>query len=198
MTDGNEWPPVKVNGAPQIFEVKCDPTNDSKRRYILKICPKDKTKIKKKILVIMLNPSNANEKKPDYTCRALINLCDSNSYNLITIWNLFSLRTPDVEELNEKINDANDNQNNEKLRLCIGQFDEILCAWGRAKEIKDMEFYNDRIDQVYHDMLKGKNLKKFGDEFSFKDKAYPTHPRRYYFIKSRNKSKIKFTNYKLE
>ena len=182
MNNGKgEWT-IIVNGKQQEFEVECDPPDDAKRRYILKVYPKDKTQTKKEILVIMLNPSIADKDKPDPTCRALINLCDWKGYNNITICNLFSLRGPNVKELNNKIQDTNDSLNDLKLKECIGRFDEILCAWGRAKELKDRNFYNARINKVY-EMLTNKKLKEFGHS-PFNGDIYPNHP---YYIRIKPK-----------
>ena len=203
MEDGKEdiWRNVKVGDKRRDYKVKCWKSDDDKHRYKLKISLINSTSTKE-ILVIMINPSYAYEKKPDYTCRALINLCDFNKYNSITICNLFSLIKSNMENLNEprKMNIANDKLSDDKLEECIEcikNFNEILCAWGSAEKIKDRSFYNDRIRKVYNDMLKGKNLKKFGDEVSFKGKTYPTHPRRYYIIKSKNELKTKFKPYEL-
>lgn len=179
-----EW---TVNGT--RLEVECYPPSDSKRRYILKIYPKDKTLTKKEILVIMLNPSTANENKPDQTCKALVDLCNRNGYDFITICNLFSLRKSNVKELNEEIQDANDSLNDLKLKDCIEQFDEVLCAWGRAKKLKDRNLYNARIIKVY-EMLTNKKLKEFGHS-SFNGNIYPYHPLYYIWTKSKESWGIK-------
>lgn len=197
MNDGKgEWT-VMVFGTQQTFEVECDPTfeDNPNRRYILKIFPKDRTQIKKELLVIMINPSTADEKKSDQTCRALLNLCDYNNYTNITICNLFSLRTSKVEELNEKIYEANDTQNNDKLTLCIGKFNEVLCAWGKASKIKKRGDYDTRINQVYQ-MLNGKKLKKIGN--GLVDDKYPIHPYSFSFQKNGDKYKIDFEEFNLK
>lgn len=183
------------------FEAECPPPNNSERRYTLKLYPKDKTLTKKEILVIMLNPSTADENKPDTTCRSLIKLCNFNDYNSITICNLFSLRTPNVMVLNEaiKTNTANDDLNDEKLKECIKELNEVLCAWGKADKIKDRkirEILDTRIEEI-EERLKGKKLYKIENTF-FKGKNYPTHPYWYNTLKSKNKFEIKFKPYKLE
>ena len=163
--------------------INCDPRNDSNRRYTLKIVPKDSAQIEKKILVIMLNPSTADKDNSDKTCRDLIDLCDWNGYTSITICNLFSSRGQ-VKELNEFMENgtANDDSSNEKLKEQIKEFDEILCAWGRAKELKDRKPYNARITKVY-EMLTNKKLKEFGHS-SFNGNTYPYHP---YYIHIKSK-----------
>ena len=160
------------------LEVECCPPNDS-TRYMLKIYPKDKIQTKKKIFVIMLNPSKADENEPDQTCEYLIKLCDYNGYNSLTICNLFSLRG-NIKKLNEEIHNANDLSNDQKLDECIAQFDGILCAWGQADKIKDRKAYNKRIREVYI-KLTNKKLREFGHS-TFKGYKYPHHPR-YTYIK---------------
>lgn len=183
------------------FEAECYPPNNSERRYTLKLYPKDKALTKKEILVIMLNPSTADENKPDTTCRSLIKLCNFNDYNSITICNIFSLRTPNVMVLNKaiKINTANDDLSDEKLKECIKEFNEVLCAWGKADKIKDRkirEILDTRIKKI-EEMLKGKKLYKFGDT-SFNGKSYPLHPYFYNTMNTEKKSKIRFTSYNSE
>ena len=193
MNNGNgEWSGVKVNGEIQNIKVECKAQNDSIRRYVLRIHLKAKTQIEKEILVIMLNPSTANENKPDPTCKALMNLCDWNGYNFITICNLFSLRTPNPSKLNDNIDEANDTQNNDKLRLCIGQFDEVLCAWGNAKKIKERAKYLTRVYKV-EDMLNGKKLKKIGK--GLVDNRFPYHPYSFCFKRSADKYKVQFEDF---
>lgn len=176
MNNGkDEWP--------QKFQIECYPPNDSKRRYILKIYLKDKTQTKKELLVIMLNPSYADKKKSDPTCLTLINICESNYYDSITICNLFSLRTSKVEELNEKINEANDNRNINETKKCIEGFNEILCAWGGPyKEIKNKKTLNDRLKEIFKSLklqkLKGKKILKLKIKKESENKypQYPPHP----------------------
>lgn len=74
MNNGKQEWTIKVNDNLMEFEVECYPPNDSKRRYMLKIYPKDKTLTKREILVIMLNPSSANEFKKDQTCEFVISI----------------------------------------------------------------------------------------------------------------------------
>jgi len=168
---------------PENVTVDGDPLNNSNRRYMLKIFPKNSAQIKKEILVIMLNPSTADENKPDQTCEYLIKLCDYNGYNSLTICNLFPLRG-NIKKLNEEIGNANDLSNDQKLYGCIAQFDEILCAWGQADKIKikDRKAYNKRIREVYI-KLTNKKLREFGHS-TFKGYKYPHHPR-YTYIKSK-------------
>ncbi len=179
---------IKVNRKLQEFEVECDPPNYSNRRYMLKIFPKNMAQIKKEILVIMLNPSIADKYSSDKTCRDLINLCDCNGYNSITICNLFSSRGQ-VKELNEFMENgtANDNSSDEKLKEQIEKFDEVLCAWGKVEELEDRNLYNIRINKVY-EMLTNKKLKEFGHT-SFNGDIYPNHPY-YVHIKSKDQWKI--------
>jgi hypothetical protein len=186
------WVEVKVNDEKQDIRVECDPPNDPKRRYILNLDLKPKIQTNNKILVIMLNPSTADEKKTDSTCRALMNLCDWNGYNTITVCNLFSLRTSNVKELNEKIDEANDIQNDDKLKACIGKFDEILCAWGKADKIKRRKEYDARIENI-EGMLNGKKLKKIGN--GLVNGKYPFHPYFYNFKKNWSKYGSKFENF---
>ena len=171
---------------PENVTVKGDPLNDSNRRYMLKIFPKDSAQIKKEILVIMLNPSKADEDSSDKTCKVLINLCDWNGYNGITICNLFSLRKSNVKELNEEIQDANDSLND--LKRYIEPFDEVLCAWGRAEGLKDRNLYNERITEVY-EILANKKLKEFGHS-SLNGNIYPYHPLYYIYTKSKEPCEI--------
>ena len=182
MNNGKVKWTIKVNGTPQKFEGECYPPNDSKRRYVLKVYPKDKIQTKKEIFVIMLNPSTADENEPDQTCKFLINQCNWNGHNSITICNLFSSRGL-IEKLNECMeNDtANDNSSDEKLKEQIKKFDEILCAWGGPyKGIKNKKVLNDRIKEVFKILesqkLRGKKILKLKKDSENRCSQYPPHP----------------------
>ena len=169
---------VKV-GKLRDYRVKC--WKSGKYRYKLKIELIDSTPTRE-ILVIMLNPSDADEKENNFdpTCRFLINICHSNGYDYITICNLFSLITKDVKVLGQNIQQANDNQNINEIKNYIGGFNEILCAWGGPyKEIKNKKILNDRIKEVLEILKsqksKGKEILKL--KFDKKDRElYPPHP----------------------
>lgn len=195
MEDGKgEWT-VNVFGTKQTFEIECNPIfeDGSNLRYILKIFPKNKTQIKKKILVIMLNPSKASEKKSDPTCRTLINLCDWNNYNSITIWNIYPWRSQKVGKFqcdNELEIEAND----KKLGEYIVKFKEVLCAWGKANGIWNRNSYDARVQKVIKN-LNNKKLKKLGSDLV--DGKYPHHPLYYFFQKGKwNRYKIRFEEFR--
>lgn len=166
---------------PGNIEVKCDPRRDIYRRYVLKIFPKDGNVVKKEILVIMLNPSDADNDWSDHTCKVLMKICKCNGYNSITICNLFSSRGQ-VEKLNEFMeNDkANDEISDKKLEEQINKFDEVLCAWGGPhNKIRYKKILIDRIKKILKILksqkLRGKKILKLKiDKKS--GKLYPSHP----------------------
>ena len=183
------WRNIKVGNEYRDCKVECWKSadcKDCKHRYKLRISLIGTTSTKE-ILVIMLNPSTADEKTDnwDKTCEFLINICHSNGYDLITICNLFSFITKEVEELDKKIQEENSNSIDEALRESIKKANEILCAWGGPyKKIKNKQkqILNDMIKEVFG-ILKSRNLnvkkvlklrikKKSENKFP----KYPPHP----------------------
>ena len=165
---------------PDDVKVECDPDNDTNKRYILNISPKDK-KVTKKILVIMCNPSTADKYWSDHTCKVLIRICEGNGYNSINICNLFSFRGT-IKELNKAIEDskANDELSGKKLEEQSDTLDEVLCAWGGPyTDLKNKKIFEDRIKEVLEILKsqksKGKEILKL--KFDKKDRElYPPHP----------------------
>lgn len=176
---------VKVGSQLRNYKIECW-KNDEKYRYKLKISLMNSISIKE-ILVIMLNPSTADEKKNNFdpTCRFLINICHSNGYDSITICNLFSFITKYVKILDKNIQEDEPRLNNEILENSMKGFNEILCAWGGPyKEIKNKKILNDRLKEVFKSLklqkLRGKKILKLKIKKGYENKypQYPPHPSR--------------------
>ena len=96
------------------------------------------------LLFLMLNPSNANERKNDPTAHACQNRARALGYGGFAVCNLFARVTPDpnqlwVKDAAERIGPDNDKVLLEKFRT----HGKALCAWGNKGR-----HYRERVERV--------------------------------------------------
>lgn len=143
-------------------------------RYLLKISLKNSTN--KKVLVIMKNPSKANNKVSDLTIDRVLTFCNSEGYSEVNIMNLFSYYSTDpigIKNLidNGQIDDAIGAETDEIMKKVVKEVDEIIVAWG-GNSINREKHYKNRIKQVAN-IIKGKNT--YYVQSISKNTYYPRH-----------------------
>ena len=123
------------------------------------------------LLFLMLNPSDADERKNDPTARACQNRARELGYGGFAVCNLFARVTSDPNQLwvmdaAERIGPDNDNVLREKIRA----HGEALCAWGN-----EGRHYRERVEEVGKMMAREKSAARC---ICTNASGHPIHPRR--------------------
>ena len=138
------------------------------------------TNLKDKMLTfIMLNPSNADQNKPDQTIKNIEEITRNNSYNGFQIVNLFSYRTPSQKCLIDKIEklkiSPDDSFNEKNLKYLKYIKGDVVLAWGsNAKSIcnkYEKGYYNKVLD-----ILKKNECHLYTYASSLNKDGSPKHP----------------------
>lgn len=142
------------------------------------------TNLKDKMLTfIMLNPSNADQNKPDQTIKNIEEITRNNSYNGFQIVNLFSYRTPSqkclIDKI-EKIKNSSDNSfNGENFEYLENIKDDVVLAWGsKAKSIcnKYEKRYYNVVLSLLNDKCNKNNINIYTYASSLNKDGSPKHP----------------------
>ncbi|AOT72794.1 DUF1643 domain-containing protein [Geosporobacter ferrireducens] len=105
-------------------------SQDKQHRYLLR---KEWDKGKKKAMVIMINPSSADELLIDHTTMYVVNNLSKIGFGSVDIVNIFSkintkiITKGDVEELADETNDT-------QILKSATKVDNIIIAWGKVGE----------------------------------------------------------------
>ncbi|MGL5258210.1 MAG: DUF1643 domain-containing protein [Proteocatella sp.] len=130
------------------------------------------------VLVIMKNPSKADNKISDHTINNVIKFCN-NSYNTVHIMNLFPYYATNPEEIKKFISSDNFSeimeQNISVLSSLLGNVDDIIVAWG-GNSIKNKYEYHKAISSVIGE-IKRINRKVYAvrKKKCTKNRKYPWH-----------------------
>ena len=131
---------------------------------------------KKPLFVIGLNPSTADESKPDTTTTKIMRFADLNNYDSFILLNLYPQRTRYPEKLDTSINYEYHRKNLQIISSDIQKYSEIniLCAWGEDIMIRD---YLKKCLRDIIEILKNSNVNwwQIGD---FTKSGHPRHPSR--------------------
>lgn len=143
-------------------------------RYLLRIPLKNSEN--KKVLVIMKNPSKANNKISDLTIDRVLTFCNSEGYSEVSIMNLFSYYSTNPTKIKNliddgKIDDAIGIKTDRIMKEIINEVDEIIVAWG-GNSINREKHYKNRIKQVTN-IIKGKDI--YYVQSISEDTYYPRH-----------------------
>ncbi|MFC2132548.1 DUF1643 domain-containing protein [Bacteroidota bacterium] len=111
-------------------------------------------KREKSIVVILKNPSSADEKMADSTIRKVETYVYLKfpDVKYLRILNIFAIRGTDPEDVNSLLNEKGFDyivgpENNDHFEEIIGKSDYVICAWGGNSGI-NKENYNRRISEV--------------------------------------------------
>jgi hypothetical protein len=91
---------------------------------------------KRPLFVIGLNPSTADELKPDRTISKVIEYARKNRFDGFIMLNLYPQRTTDPKELHESLKEKRHNSNVMAISIIIREYRNIsiVAAWGNNIE----------------------------------------------------------------
>ena len=130
-----------------------DDTEDIAFRYSLKI-PLESTG-SCSVLVIMMNPAEANADISDATINRLLNYIQRShkSYGTVTVANLYPLYEPSSSNL--KLHKDQCDLNIRKIKELFSNVDSIILGWGKPKKMNQEQLHS---IQYHHQALKVVNL----------------------------------------
>ena len=127
-------------------DITCFPADDRKIRLVLK------KNGKKPLLVLGLNPSTADEKKPDATIRKIMGFAERWGYDSFIMVNVYPLRSTFPKDLPENFEEGLHAQNYrtiEEIISGLGETEVLIC-------------YGDNImNKPYLELCKSEILKMF-------------------------------------
>jgi len=130
----------------------------------------------KVLFVIGLNPSTADDSKPDRTISKLLKFAHLNGYDGFVMLNLYPQRTPYPKDLDEEKNQVYHVENLERILAFINEYQslDILAAWGDKIMIRN--YLIDCLKDIIH-VFACKNTSWFhiGD---YTKNGHPRHPSR--------------------
>lgn len=132
------------------------------------------SKTNKKLIVIMLNPSESSKDKNgifiDQTVTNLVKIANENGYDKLIVFNLLTIIEPNSKNVKYNIN----KKNIEMISDYIDKFsDDILIAWG-SKYINSTKETN--IKKLLEKL--NKNKQRIYTFCANKNQIYPKHPGR--------------------
>lgn len=112
---------------------------------------------KSKVLVIMLNPSTANDIQDDDTIRKLKNKVTAWGYGGMCVGNLYAYRTPYPKVL-KRVSDPEGPENRKYIRDMInsGSFQRVVYAWGNGE--KEPQWLRELVREPYCIALSKKGI----------------------------------------
>ena len=143
---------------------------DNKARFVLG------TKGLNPLFVLGLNPSTADENKPDMTIPKTMTFAKNAGFDSFVMLNLYAQRTPVPENVDKTLNKLLHQENIEKIGELLSNYKKcsILSAWGETINIrpffsKCLKDINDSINHLDIEWLKIGSLTQSG---------HPRHPSR--------------------
>lgn len=91
------------------------------------------------LFVIGLNPSTADDQKPDQTIKKVMGFANRNGYDGFVMLNLYPKRTPYPNHLNKRFNNSIFEENVAQIRALLEPHKEItiLAAWGEIIKVRN-------------------------------------------------------------
>ncbi|MCO5385231.1 MAG: DUF1643 domain-containing protein [Desulfitobacterium hafniense] len=131
---------------------------DTKNRHLLRIPLKNEGN---KVLVIMKNPSKANEEISDLTIDRVLTFCYGEDYSEVNIMNLYSYYSTDAGKIADLIKNGQEDiaigsENDNIMKSMVQEVDDVIVAWG-SNTFGLTKQYKNRIKQVIN-IIKGKTL----------------------------------------
>ncbi len=144
-------------------------SDDDKCRYALGSVGK------KNLVVIGLNPSTADDKKPDATLRKVIGFVQRHSYDGYIMLNLYPQRATYPELLHKRRNTSYHRKNLEVIIDIVSSSDShsILAAWGNTIQIRKYLFIN--LKEIYMNLSSPARWLQIGEGTAL---GHPRHPSR--------------------
>jgi hypothetical protein len=109
------------------------------------------------LFVIGLNPSIADENKPDPTVRKVMGFAEGNGFDSFVMLNLYPQRATKPNDLDIEINELNHKKNLSEIEKLLSTFSEakILASWG--EKIKLRKYFPHCIKSI-HELTKNRNI----------------------------------------
>ena len=125
---------------------------DSAVRYVLS------NQSKNPLLVFGINPSTADDKKPDRTIKKVMGFANRNGFDGFIMLNLYPQRTPNTNELHAELDEKLMQENLKQIELALKDIPNptILAAWGNP--IRQRKYLKECVKQIHY-LTKGKNVK---------------------------------------
>lgn len=142
----------------------------------------------KTLFVVGLNPSTANEEKPDLTLSKVMGFASKNNYDGFVMLNLYPKRETDPSELPKNENDEILEQNYSEIKSLLEEFKnfDILASWG--ENISRRDYLKKSLTEISKivEQNNGK-WKKIGE---LTKSGHPRHPSRIAYSEKINEFNI--------
>jgi len=143
-------------------------------RYLLEVPLRNKSN--RSVLVIMKNPSKADQYESDLTIDRVLKFCHSKQYSKVYIMNLYAYYSTDSNGIANLIKKNQEmlaigSRNDMLLREISQKVEDVIVAWG-SNTFGCTDKYKKRIKQVTR-IIRGKNL--YYVESISKCRWYPKH-----------------------
>jgi hypothetical protein len=128
----------------------------------------------KPLLVIGINPSTADDKKPDRTINRVIGFAEGNGFDSFIMLNIYPQRTPFPSDLHSSINLSIHNQNLKSISDILEKNNNttILAAWSEKIIVRD--YLNVCLKAIFETTKKfNVNWIKLGE---LTKSGHPRHP----------------------
>lgn len=139
-------------------------SSDCKYRYVLEIpLTYSKESNCKTVIVILKNPSKANENESDVTITRVCNAAKENGYSHIKIFNMFPYKSTSAKAVKEFIESKKYQKhidiNDKYLKDAVLQVEDIVFAWGTntISHSKQISMEYQKRKNIIINMCKSKN-----------------------------------------
>lgn len=140
-------------------DIQIETDLSSNLRYLLEVPLINNTN--KSVLVIMKNPSKADQYESDRTINNVLKFCNSKQYSKVYIMNLYSYYSTDPNAIAELIKSGQEmlaigRENDRILQQTSEKVNDVIVAWG-SNTFNCTEKYKKRIKRVTN-IIKGKEI----------------------------------------
>ena len=127
------------------------------------------------LFVIGLNPSTADDKKPDLTISKVIGFANRHGCDSFVLFNLYPQRTPYPDNLHATFDSNLHNENVSRILTALQERDNIsfLAAWGATITVR--QFFKKCLADIFA-QTKNKNVKWL--TIGLTKSGHPRHPSR--------------------
>lgn len=173
-----------------VNKIECCPS-DKEYRYSLDIECENSDNMNKIAMIIMQNPSKANERYSDRTVNKVLKYFHEFGYSKVIIMNIIPFYATKIAELpNSVLKETNRlNVNCKKIYTQSKLADKIFVAWGWASTISSC-YYEKRVTEIKEVLKKIReqedNKKEIVCYEINKSNNQPRHPRRWDKLKKEN------------
>ena len=123
------------------------------------------------LIVIGINPSEANKERSDKTISRVIKYADMFGFDSFRMINIYPLRAKIFKDLPSEIDKRLHEQNLIEIRKSVAQASAILCAWGT--HINDRRYFKECYDDIV-EIISGANIPTYC--LGVTKHGHPLHP----------------------